>query len=890
MDSAVRQWRVAVRYRRPREGTRRSMQLRFTVAAPRLGREPVDVLLSAPAGTRLGQVADALRRAVRTPFGRLYCGDLLLPDDAPLGVPPLVHGALVTIDAPGPAWPVPGALELRVVSGPDAGGVHLLRSGEATIGRQADVRLDDPDVSRRHAALTWSGDVVRVRDLGSTNGTLLVTAADVVQVGPEPVELPPGALLRVGESLLEVAVGAPVAEPPPGDGRGHLYVTRQVRPPLTPRTVRIKLPAGSALRRLVARWSARDEVAERLRHDEDVREQVRDALAEEVRLRREAAPSPAELLLTALGRGPRLWERSVDAGIVVRLGVTGLPSWVSVQSSTEHRTLTAPYVPVTVDLRAAGTLGLAGPRTRVDGVARWVVAQVAGCYSPAEVGLAIAVGGGDPAAGWWWARWLPHLGEARLGLGGEATRLLEALAVGASQDADTRPLVLVTDLAGHPALGELPSHACAVVLTDDADRLPATCAARVLVTGEVGTQLRIEWPLAEQDGATGAARAAPLPGPLADVPVECVSAAWAERYARALAPLREAPQQTRMTQKTLSDQVDGAGEPVRLARLLKLDPPRGARGVSPRTAWSERVAALWRGGRKPMVAVLGAADDRPYPVDLRAEGPHALFVGPAASALLRAVLVSLAATNRPAEVGFALLPGTAALDGLPHCVGSLPPGEGARSRIRAELARREELLKDAGVDDYPAYRAAGHRLHRLVIAVDDLSGLAGRDPALLDLLQDAAGDGHRLGVHLLCATSRLTDALRPVRDLADLRVVAGPAEPAAVRETLGVDRPVTGHRAYARSGPGPVVTFRYATVDTCPGEPAVAPLDWAALTGAALTGARAVDPGGDLALLVAAVAEAARAEDVPPPLPLATGWQGGGCAPEYPGNPPPGPG
>ncbi|KWX10675.1 hypothetical protein TR74_02205, partial [Carbonactinospora thermoautotrophica] len=127
------------------------MQLRFTVAAPRLGREPVDVLLSAPAGTRLGQVADALRRAVRTPFGRLYCGDLLLPDDAPLGVPPLVHGALVTIDAPGPAWPVPGALELRVVSGPDAGGVHLLRSGEATIGRQADVRLDDPDVSRRHA-------------------------------------------------------------------------------------------------------------------------------------------------------------------------------------------------------------------------------------------------------------------------------------------------------------------------------------------------------------------------------------------------------------------------------------------------------------------------------------------------------------------------------------------------------------------------------------------------------------------------------------------------------------------------------------------------------------------------------------------------------------------
>ncbi len=876
------------------------MQLRFTVVAPRLGREPVDVLLSAPAGTRLSQVADALRRAVRTPFGRLYCGDLPLPDDAPLGAPPLVHGALITIDAPGPARPVPGALELRVVSGPDAGGVHLLRAGEATIGRQADVRLDDPDVSRRHAALTRSGDVVRVRDLGSTNGTLLVTVADAVRVGPEPLELPPGALLRVGESLLEVAVSAGAPAPPGpdpeqvrGDGCGHVYVTRRIRPAPTPRAARIRLPARSALRRLVTRWNARDEVAERLRHDEDVRELVRTALAEEVRLRREAAPNPAELLLTALGPGPRLWERSVDAGIVVRLGVADLPSWVSVQSSTgeEHRTLTAPYVPVTVDLRAVGVLGLAGPRNRVHGLARWVVAQVAGCYSPTEVRVAVALAEGDPVADWWWARWLPHLGETgpRLGLGDRAARVLEALArspggsgPARSEEADDRPLVLVTDLAGHPALRELPPHACAVVLADSPGRLPAACAARVLVTGEVGTQLRIEWPPAEGNGegheegsgegnregnraaATGSAPAAPLagplPAPLVDVSVECVSAAWAERYARALAPLREAP-------RTRPGQGSGVHEPVRLARLLKLDPPRG---VSLRTARRDRVAALWRGGRKPMVSVLGAADDHPYPVDLRSDGPHALFVGPGASALLRTVLVSLAATNRPVEVGFALLPGTAALAGLPHCVGSLPPGEPARGRIRAELARREELFKEAEADDYAAYRAAGHRLHRLVVAVDDLAGLTERDPALPDLLQDVAGDGHRLGVHLLCATGRLTDTLRPVRDLADLRVVAGPAEPAVVREVLGVDRPGNGQadRAYARSGPGPVVTFRYATVDAAPpepvAEPVVTPLDRDAWLGLG----RDAEPEHDLAGLVRAIREAARAEDLPRPAPL----------------------
>ena len=47
-----------------------------------------------------------------------------------------------------------------------------LASGRVTVGRgQADVRLDDPRVSRVHAALTASNGRVVVEDLGSLSGT-----------------------------------------------------------------------------------------------------------------------------------------------------------------------------------------------------------------------------------------------------------------------------------------------------------------------------------------------------------------------------------------------------------------------------------------------------------------------------------------------------------------------------------------------------------------------------------------------------------------------------------------------------------------------------------------------------------------------------------------------
>lgn len=209
------------------------MQIRLTVLGPRGGRtaRSCDVLVTAPAGTPLGAVAGALasgsggsgqpaRAGKSTP--PLYAGaERLDPATAVLGVPPLLDGAVLSLHAPADGHGggrAAAAARLHVVGGPDAGGVHLLQGGRIRVGRSvdADVPLDDPDVSRLHCAVTVDGEGrVTVADLGSTNGTAL----DGAPVGERAVAFPAGALLRIGESTLRLEPAPParpsLRRPPP---------------------------------------------------------------------------------------------------------------------------------------------------------------------------------------------------------------------------------------------------------------------------------------------------------------------------------------------------------------------------------------------------------------------------------------------------------------------------------------------------------------------------------------------------------------------------------------------------------------------------------------------------------------------------------------------------
>lgn len=65
-------------------------------------------------------------------------------------------------------------LSLAVIAGPDAGKMFQIEKPRVVIGREeVDLVLDDPEISRHHAALEVRGEEVSLLDLGSTNGTLV---------------------------------------------------------------------------------------------------------------------------------------------------------------------------------------------------------------------------------------------------------------------------------------------------------------------------------------------------------------------------------------------------------------------------------------------------------------------------------------------------------------------------------------------------------------------------------------------------------------------------------------------------------------------------------------------------------------------------------------------
>jgi two-component system, NtrC family, response regulator GlrR len=92
---------------------------------------------------------------------------------------------------------------LSVIEGPDRGRHRESRSGRCTIGshRLNDLVIKDPTVSRFHCEVLVDGPRLRVRDLGSRNGTI----ADGVSV----VEafLRQGSTLRLGNVLVGLEVG-----------------------------------------------------------------------------------------------------------------------------------------------------------------------------------------------------------------------------------------------------------------------------------------------------------------------------------------------------------------------------------------------------------------------------------------------------------------------------------------------------------------------------------------------------------------------------------------------------------------------------------------------------------------------------------------------------------
>ncbi len=123
--------------------------------------------------------------------------------------------------------------QLIMRSGPTPGAAFALEGDQMTIGRDStnEIVINDAEVSRRHARLTFQGGKYVLEDLGSTNGTFVngqrlsgprvLKAGEVISFGEqivlvfESISLDPGATMVSPRAAAVPASPRPMPPPPP---------------------------------------------------------------------------------------------------------------------------------------------------------------------------------------------------------------------------------------------------------------------------------------------------------------------------------------------------------------------------------------------------------------------------------------------------------------------------------------------------------------------------------------------------------------------------------------------------------------------------------------------------------------------------------------------------
>ncbi len=562
-----------------------------------------------------------------------------------------------------------------------------------------------------------------------------------------------------------------------------------------------------------------------------IQEQALDALKDERGARRRDFADPGEVLITAIGPRARLWERrrTDPDWLVARIGTADQVSSVTVSSPARERhegdlVWTAPDVPVTVPLAEVGVTGVCGVQRAAS--VRWVLAQLATLHSPVDLRMVLLTAP-EAEEDWRWARWLPHLRSddgdpelAQVGVDEETTaaRIGELLAILevrsdsvrqrslSNQSTSFDPVLVVLDgsrrlrlLPGMiPLLQAGPGLGITFLCLDEDERLlPEECQA-IVHADEPLASVRIT----EQ-------------GVLDGVRPDLVGAAWAERVARALAPVRDVSAQ---------DAAAAIPSSSRLLDVIRLDPPTAA-----------AVATRWAARGRTTTAVIGEGAEGVFAVDLVRDGPHGLIAGTTGSGkseLLQTLIASLAVDNRPDEMTFVLIDykGGAAFkdcNNLPHTVGMVTDLDGhltsrALESLGAELRRREHQLAGADakdIEDYLATRAADDEpMPRLLIVIDEFAALVAELPDFVTGLVDIARRGRSLGVHLLLATQRPAGVVSAeIKSNTNLRIalrVTDGQDSADVIESQDAAQIAksTPGRAYARLGHSSLIPFQSSRV------------------------------------------------------------------------------
>jgi DNA segregation ATPase FtsK/SpoIIIE, S-DNA-T family len=238
---------------------------------------------------------------------------------------------------------------------------------------------------------------------------------------------------------------------------------------------------------------------------------------------------------------------------------------------------------------------------------------------------------------------------------------------------------------------------------------------------------------------------------------------------RTLTPPSKPPARARLTQLQavvayLEREAAAAGA-ARLPGpwLSPLEPEIPLPAFRPDEGWD---GTGWRPSPVWLAPAVGIVDDPerqfqgPLRLQLGKEGHLAVYGAPGMgkSTFLQTLITSLALTYSPLDLHLYLLDfggrSLASFARLPHVGAVILEDDEERLHrllrfLRDELDGRKEQFAQAGVTTLNAYRAAGHLLPAIVVALDNWTGFVGAYPDLEEQVAQVAREGGNLGIHLV---------------------------------------------------------------------------------------------------------------------------------------------
>ena len=648
-----------------------------------------------------------------------------------------------------------------------AGGFHagtsarIPTSRPLLVGRSpnADIMLDSPSASWSHCSLEREEGGVRVRDTGSTNGTLV----NGQPVGPEGVLVTADALVVAGGSALHLtrdlgehlapragslnntsAAGtAPFNRPP---RRGRLPEPTRTEPPtkkdvaasnrFSVITVLAPLVLASAMVAMmgdlrygaiaalspvlaVGTWLESKQRRKRELAAEGVR--FAEAIAEftgsleagadlERARRRDEVPDPATVLRRAALPTTRMWERraGTDGFLALHAGTGDVPWQPPVdphalqRAGSEVKAVVADFTvraaAVEVDLTGSGVVGIVGDREGSLAVARSLVLQAATHCGPADLTVVTCCDPGREEA-WSWAAWLPH------------TRLLGDSSgdrwISAQRERSEGLLRSLRD-----GIDQHTTPAVLLVLDSDVLTEGREAPARTLLGYGRPTGSGINQKLLTQVSGVVIASS------VEQLPAACtvVITVGADATGTVTRPMdREVVDEVTLAGIDVATATRASMDLARyddpelivpgaaLPSLVRLPPLLGLDSMTP-----DAIGRLWQTARGVSTPI-GVGEGGSFGLDIVRDGPHGLVggtTGSGKSEFLRSLVAGLAARNSPEKLTFILIDfkGGAAFktcERLPHTIGTISNldaqlADRAIRALEAEMEYRQRVFAAAG--------------------------------------------------------------------------------------------------------------------------------------------------------------------------------------------------